>query len=250
MKLAISIEGNSIDSSIDEHFGRCARFLVCEVHDNEVKNTEIVDNPGMSLGHGAGMKAAEAVAGKDVQVIITGSLGPKATDVLKQFNIRCLKGTGTAKEAIDAYLRGDLSEIDGVSLPHSSLTKKDDSMNPKGERIFFPLMSDNGMESVIADHFGHAPLFGIYKTDEKKLEVMGNTLNHTDPNKSPVDQIVETVNPTIVFTKGIGERAINLFKEKGVSLKTGKYLTVGEVVADLEDLSDQTKDCGHEHHHH
>ena len=74
---------------------------------------------------------------------------------------------------------------------------------------------------------------------------MENKLDHSDPDKSPVDQISEAFNPVVVFAKGIGSRAIMLFKEKGICLKTGNYGTVKEVMQNLDKLEDVTESCGH-----
>ena len=114
-----------------------------------------------------------------------------------------------------------------------------------GEKIFFPLLDNKGMDSEISGHFGHAPFFGLYDTKTKKLTITENKLSHTDPNKSPVDQIVEAVNPTTVFALGIGGRAIGLFQEKGICLKTGDFKTVKEVIENLDKLESQTQSCGH-----
>ena len=81
----------------------------------------------------------------------------------------------------------------------------------------------------------------------KKFTITKNDLNHTDPSKSPIDQIEEAVNPTTIFAKGIGGRAIRLIQEKGLGLKTGTYDTVREVVENFDKLEDQTQDCGHKH---
>ncbi|MCK5282119.1 MAG: hypothetical protein KAK00_01815, partial [Nanoarchaeota archaeon] len=71
-----------------------------------------------------------------------------------------------------------------------------------------------------------------------------NNLDHTDPTLSPIDQIEKAVNPTTIFAKGIGGRAINIIAQKGLSLKTGDYSTVKEVIENLDKLENQTESCG------
>jgi predicted Fe-Mo cluster-binding NifX family protein len=127
---------------------------------------------------------------------------------------------------------------------HSGLSE---TKQEKHDRVYFPLLDDNGMQSKISEHFGHAPFFGLYDLETKKLTITGNTLDHSNPNKSPIDQIVDAVNPTIIFAQGIGGRAVKIIKEKGLGLKTGNYSTVQEVIDNFDKLSDQTKDCGHKH---
>ena len=102
------------------------------------------------------------------------------------------------------------------------------------------------MDSEISQHFGHAPFFGSYDLEKKELKIIENDLNHTDPDKSPIDQIQEVVNPTIIFAKGIGGRAIELIAEKGIALKTENFNTVKEVIENWDKLEDQTQNCGQE----
>jgi len=52
-------------------------------------------------------------------------------------------------------------------------------------------------------------------------------------------------NPDIVFTLGVGQRAINLFNEKGIKIKTGEYKTVKEVIENIENLKELNSNCNH-----
>jgi len=113
------------------------------------------------------------------------------------------------------------------------------------EKIYFPLLDDEGENSKVSSHFGHAPYFGLYDTSSKELKIVDNTLEHNSENCSPVDQIMDSANPTMVYTQGIGSRAISLFAEKGVSIKTGSYQTIKEVVDNLDKLSDSVEGCKH-----
>ncbi|MFP4190076.1 MAG: NifB/NifX family molybdenum-iron cluster-binding protein [Candidatus Woesearchaeota archaeon] len=115
----------------------------------------------------------------------------------------------------------------------------------KNEKIFFPLLDDRGLESRISQHFGHAPYFGLYDMDKKDFKIISNDLDHHDKDKTPIDQIVEAVNPTTIFAKSVGQRAITLIRGKGLGLKTGEFSTVREVLENFEDLHDQIESCGH-----
>jgi predicted Fe-Mo cluster-binding NifX family protein len=240
MRLAISSDGKDVKSKIDQRFGRCKYFLI--VNTENPNKVEAVENEGAIQGHGAGIKAAQQIAGLNVQAVITGSIGPNAASVLDRLKIKAYNASGTVKDAINTFIDGRLAEIQEVSLPHSGMPKE-----RKAERIFFPLIDNNGIDSQISHHFGHAPFFGVYDVGKKELKVIENRLDHTDPTKSPIDQIEEAVNPTTIFAKGIGARAISIIAEKGLSLKTGDYDTVKEVVENLDKLEDQTESCSHKH---
>jgi len=118
-------------------------------------------------------------------------------------------------------------------------------MNSSNEKIFFPLLNDDGSNSKISEHFGHAPFFGLYNVDTKELKIIKNNLDHSDLSKSPIDQIEDAVHPTTIFAKSIGDRAIKLISQKGLGLKTGNYDHVQDVLNNLDKLTNQIKSCGH-----
>ena len=244
MKIAVSSEGEKLHDNIDQRFGRCKYFLIINIDEKEVGEFETVENQGATQGHGAGIKAAQQIGDLKVEAVITGQIGPNATDVLEKLNIKAYSASGTITDALTDFIDNKLKLIDEVAEQHAGSQKK---TNSDSEKVFFPLLEDKGMDSKISDHFGHAPFFGVYDVDKKELKIIENNLNHTDPTKSPIDQIEEAVNPTTIFAKGIGGRAINIISQKGIALKTGNFNTVKEAVENLDNLQDQTESCGHEH---
>ena len=241
MKIAISSDGDTVESIIDQRFGRCKYFLIIEIDDNKIVKVDAIENKGAIQGHGAGIQAAQQIGELNIKAVITGNLGPNATDVLSKLSIKAYHSDGIAKEAVEKFIKGKLKEISEITAPHSGMKKQEN----KGERIFFPLLENNGEDSKISEHFGHAPFFGLYDVEKKELKIIDNKLDHTDPTKSPIDQIEDAVDPTTIFAKGIGGRAIGLITEKGLSLKTGQYNTVKQVIENLDKLDDQAESCGH-----
>lgn len=132
-------------------------------------------------------------------------------------------------------------------------TKDNNNNNSNNERIFVPLLDSNGENSKISEHFGHAPFFGIYLTKTKEFEIKKNILDHSDTTKTPVDQVIEAANPTLVFTLGIGQRAKDLFAAKNIEIKTGTFVTLKDVIENINNLKSQNKSCedtpGHVHEH-
>jgi len=98
--------------------------------------------------------------------------------------------------------------------------------------------------SKLSEHFGHCPYFAIYETNTKDLEIIENKLDHSNQNLTPVDQIMK-FKPNVVFTLGIGQRAIELFNEKKVKIKTGDYKIVKEVIRNIENLKELNAGCNH-----
>jgi len=111
-------------------------------------------------------------------------------------------------------------------------------------RILIAVDENNGINSRLSEHFGHCSYFAIYETETKSFEIVENKLDHSNLEMTPVEQIMK-FNPDVVFTLGIGQRAIKLFGEKSVKLKTGDYKIVKEVVENLENLKEMDTGCEH-----
>jgi predicted Fe-Mo cluster-binding NifX family protein len=159
MKIAITCQEDNLDSMVDQRFGRCKYFLIVDMEGNKITKTKAILNQGAEQGHGAGIKAAEQIGELKVEKILTGQLGPNATAVLDKLGIIAYQASGKAKDAITKFLNNELEVISETAMHHSGITNKEKS---RGERVFFPLLDNNGEDSVISEHFGHAPFFGVY----------------------------------------------------------------------------------------
>ena len=106
MKLAITATGPALDAEIDPRFGRCQYFVLV---DPETMQFEVVENSGAMGGGGVGIAAAQIIAGKSVDVVITGNCGPNAYKTLSAAGIEVITGvTGKVEEAIESYKSGNL----------------------------------------------------------------------------------------------------------------------------------------------
>jgi predicted Fe-Mo cluster-binding NifX family protein len=118
MKVAISAEGPSLDSRIDPRFGRCPFILVV---DTETLGVEAIENAGRAAPGGAGIQAAELLAGRAISHVLTGSCGPNAQTALKAAGIAIVSGcSGTAREAIERFKTGELTRSDRSPAAASS----------------------------------------------------------------------------------------------------------------------------------
>jgi len=126
MKIAVSAGGPSLDSPIDPRFGRCQYLLIV---DSESLDFEAVENPAVMAPGGAGIQAAELVASMGAGAVITGNCGPNAYQVLSAAGIEVFVGaSGSVREAIEAYRRGELRATPGPSTgPYSGM---DPGMGP------------------------------------------------------------------------------------------------------------------------
>lgn len=112
MKVAVSSKGKKLDSEVSYVFGRCPYYVIIELEDEEIKNFKPVKNVSAEQATGAGVIAAKTVAEQKVKAIITGNVGPRASSVLKQFNIQVYKGSGTVKEVVQLFAKNKLERIE------------------------------------------------------------------------------------------------------------------------------------------
>jgi len=82
MKIAVTTSGNTLDSPLDQRFGRAAKFLI---YDLDTDNFQVVDNQqNLNLSGGAGIQSGQNIAKAGVEAVITGHVGPKMAELLKK----------------------------------------------------------------------------------------------------------------------------------------------------------------------
>ena len=114
MKVAVSSTGEDLKAPVDPRFGRCAFFLLV---DTESMDFEALANEGTSSVGGAGIAAAQQVADKGAEAVITGDVGPNAMGTLTAAGMKVITGaSGTVEEAVKGFLKGDLTEATGATV--------------------------------------------------------------------------------------------------------------------------------------
>ena len=109
MKIAVTYE----NGEVFQHFGHTETFKVYEVEDGKVVSSQVVGSDGS--GHEA---LAVLLADKDIDVLICGGIGGGAVAALTEQGIElCAGASGSADEAVEAYLRGELINT-GVNCDH------------------------------------------------------------------------------------------------------------------------------------
>jgi predicted Fe-Mo cluster-binding NifX family protein len=108
VKIGVSSSGNNMEALVDPRFGRCPYFVLV---DSESMQFEAVPNLAATSGSGAGIQAAQTITSKQVQVLITGNVGPNALQALSAAEITVITGaSGKVREVIEKYKKGLLSE--------------------------------------------------------------------------------------------------------------------------------------------
>lgn len=117
MKVAVTSTGKDLDSMIDERFGRTSYFIMANTDSNEF---EVFENENLNSAHGTGVQVAQFVAGKGIQALITGNIGPNAIKVLKESGIDVFRANSmTVRQALKSFSEGKLEQISGATKgPH------------------------------------------------------------------------------------------------------------------------------------
>ncbi len=115
MKIAITSQGQDLDSQVDPRFGRAKFFIVT---DTEQDGFTVADNgQNLNAAQGAGIQAGSNVVELGVEAVVTGHVGPKAFATLQAGNIQIFTGaTGTVAEAIEQFKAGKLSQANGADV--------------------------------------------------------------------------------------------------------------------------------------
>ncbi len=121
-KIAVSVETkNGLESFLDPRFGRAGAFIVVDVNSNEVLAE--VENKLREAAHGAGTAAAALMAKIEVDAVVSGNFGPKASVALEELGIEMwtVLGRITVKEAVARYVSGRLkSESSSVETTNDN----------------------------------------------------------------------------------------------------------------------------------
>jgi len=114
MKLAVSSTGRGMESAVDPRFGRCSYFVIV---DTETMEYEAVPNLSVGAAHGAGIQAAQLVASKGVEAVLTGNMGPNAFSALSAAGVQVVTGAGgTVRDTLERFKRGELRASSGPTV--------------------------------------------------------------------------------------------------------------------------------------
>ncbi|MDP4206635.1 MAG: NifB/NifX family molybdenum-iron cluster-binding protein [Bacteroidota bacterium] len=87
MIFAAALINNTLDSQINNHFGRCRIF---GIYNTETKAVSFIENPFYDLDEEAGCKTAEFLLQHKINFIIAGRFGIKTVSFFQQENIQMI----------------------------------------------------------------------------------------------------------------------------------------------------------------
>lgn len=113
MKICVTASSSGLNAAVNPHFGRCDYFVIVN---SENMDCESIENNQAAASGGAGVQAAQQVIGNDIDVLITGSVGPNAFSLLSSENVDMkLFSSGSVLEAVEAYKSGSLVSIEAAN---------------------------------------------------------------------------------------------------------------------------------------
>ena len=101
MRFCVTAQGKDPEAAVDPRFGRCKYFWITDTVSGK---QEILENPNIQNSGGAGIQSAQLMISQKVEVLLTGHVGPNASEVLDPAGIKVQTGIlGTVSEAIRRF---------------------------------------------------------------------------------------------------------------------------------------------------
>lgn len=110
MKLAICAQGEGLEATVDQRYGRCPYFVILDSETGEVLKS--VPNSGMAAAGGAGPQSTRQLSQEGVGAVAVGHVGPNAAAALKAAGIAVYGGiNGTVGQTWQQFRDGKLPTI-------------------------------------------------------------------------------------------------------------------------------------------
>lgn len=109
-------------------------------------------------------------------------------------------------------------------------------------KIIIPVVENKGRKSRVSPHFGRAPYFALYDSETDRLEII-ETRKEGFGGRSKLAENMLKYKPDVIFAVGMGPRAVDLLRSKGVRIETGSYETVDEIIKNKDKLKELEEAC-------
>lgn len=142
MNIIVGSEGQDLDAPLGSNFARSRYYLVVDV---QTMDHKALTNPWATTGGGAGIQAAQMIAGQRPEAVLTGMIGPNAFAVLEAAGVPVFSApSGTVRSAIQAYRSAHLlplarpnaaphAPFQHLAAPHADVTRPRSGMKRRGK---------------------------------------------------------------------------------------------------------------------
>lgn len=233
MRVIISSTGKDLKSEVDSRFGRCPYYLVVDIEANQIKNIEAMENKVAMQGHGAGFAAAQYVGNLEPDCVITGNIGPNASNALQQLGIKVYTASGIIKDVISKLLDGKLAKISQTVPGHFGTNEQlsEKKTDGKLERGFkkLAISTDNGN---VALHFGRCSQFTIVDIDNGRI-VKKDVIKNPGHQTGYLPKFFSDMGVDYMIAGSAGPLAKDYFKEYKIKLILGVQGKVDKIIKDF-----------------
>ncbi len=101
-------------------------------------------------------------------------------------------------------------------------------------RIAISADNNNGLDSIIGQHFGRCPFFALVEVDQNKIQSVSMIENpfYEGHQVGQVPGFIHEQGADVMLSGGMGGRAIQFFTQFGIDTATGARGTVKEAVTE------------------
>lgn len=224
MIIAITAQEASLQSQVDPRFGRAAVILFANTRTGDVYAHENSD--GQNAANGAGTSAAQLLAESGVDLLLTGSVGPKAADVLEKAGIQVQENvSGTVEEALDQLTRNNPVPVE-TDLPQV------DPPDAEVLRLAVPADTGDGLQAPRSGHFGKCAYYTLVDIQDNRVQrvIPLKNAGHTPGGCFAPVMLLGNNHVHKLIVGGIGGRPLQGFRDSGIEVYAGHGHTVQDTV--------------------
>ncbi|MCA2001074.1 MAG: NifB/NifX family molybdenum-iron cluster-binding protein [Chloroflexi bacterium] len=92
--------------------------------------------------------------------------------------------------------------------------------------------NNNGLDSMVAQHFGHAPFFMLVDVENGEVSAVQGVANPFAEAHQPgqIPGFIQRQKANVILSGGMGGRAIEFFEQAGIKAATGASGTVRQAL--------------------
>lgn len=114
MKIGITLQNSSgMESEVCEHLGQCEYFMIAEIKDGKLIESNIYENTAKHGG--GGCQSVDELLKHGVSSVISGGMGARAQQKFMEKNVNVFGFSGNVADAIKCFIQNALSDIEPCS---------------------------------------------------------------------------------------------------------------------------------------
>lgn len=99
-------------------------------------------------------------------------------------------------------------------------------------KIAITAENNQGLDSIVAQHFGHAPFFILVEIEDNAVKSVQSVATPFAQGHQPgqIPGFIQQQNASVILSGGMGGRAIEFFNQVGIQAATGASGTVRQAL--------------------